>query len=60
MPSGKTYVMTLDLNGLPIEPPDARKAFKHACGFHVRDNVSITIHNCRLMPETTKEQLGGI
>jgi hypothetical protein len=50
-------VTTLDLNGLPIEPPEVRKAFKHACGFQVRDNVSITMQAWQLVPETTKEQL---
>jgi hypothetical protein len=58
MSSEITYVATLDLNGLPIEPAKARKAFKRACGFQVRDNVSITIHDWRLVPEATKEQLG--
>jgi hypothetical protein len=43
MSSEITYVTALDLNGLPIEPPEAREAFKHTCGFQVRDNVSITI-----------------
>jgi hypothetical protein len=57
MPSGITYVTPLDLNGPPIGPPEARKALKHACGFLIRDNVSITIEYWRLMPETTKEQL---
>jgi hypothetical protein len=52
-----TYVTALDLNGLPIEPPEARKVFKRACRFQVRDNVSITTHDRWLMPETTKEQL---
>jgi hypothetical protein len=28
---------------LPSEPPEARKAFKRASGFQVRDNVPITI-----------------
>jgi hypothetical protein len=50
-------MIVLDLNGLPIEPHEARKAFKHACGFQVRDNVSITIQDWRLMPQTTKVQL---
>jgi hypothetical protein len=45
MPSEISYVTALDLNGLPIEPPEARKAFKCACGFQVRDNVSITIQD---------------
>jgi hypothetical protein len=57
MSSRITYVKPLDLNGLPIEPPEARKVFKHACGFQVRDNVSITIYDWWLVPETTKEQL---
>jgi hypothetical protein len=57
MPSGITYVIALDLNELPTEPPKARKSFKHACGFQVTDNVSITIQDWWLMPETTKQQL---
>jgi hypothetical protein len=57
MSSGITYVTMLDLNGLPIEPAEARKAFKHACGFQVRDNVSFTIQDWWLMPKATKEQL---
>jgi hypothetical protein len=36
-------VTKLDSNGLPSEPPKARKAFKRASGFQVRDNVPITI-----------------
>jgi hypothetical protein len=57
MSSEISYVTALDLNDLPIEPPEASKAFKHACGFQVRDNVSITIQDWRLVPQTTKEQL---
>jgi hypothetical protein len=57
MPSGTTYVTTLDLNGLLIEPPEARKVFKCACGFQVRYNISITSQNWRFVPEATKEQL---
>jgi hypothetical protein len=52
-----TYMTALDLNDLPIEPPKARKAFKCVCGFQVRDNVSITIQDWRLVPQTTKKQL---
>jgi hypothetical protein len=52
-----TYVTMFDLNGLPIEPAEARKAFKRTCRFKVRDNVSITIQNWQLVPEATKEQL---
>jgi hypothetical protein len=55
MSSRITYVTTLDLNDLSSEPPKERKVFKHACRFQVRDNVSITIQDWRLMPEATKE-----
>jgi hypothetical protein len=37
------YVTKLDSNGLPSEPPEARKAFKCASRFQVRDNFPITI-----------------
>jgi hypothetical protein len=57
MSSKITCVTTLDLNGLPIEPAEARKAFKCACEFQVRDNISITIQDWGLMPEATNEQL---
>jgi hypothetical protein len=57
MSSEITYVTMLDLSGIPIEPPEARKAFKCACGFQGIDNVSITIQGWRLVPQTTKEQL---
>jgi hypothetical protein len=57
MPSRLTYVTALDLNRLPIESPEIRKVFKHACRFQVRDNVSITIHDWRLVAKTAKEQL---
>jgi hypothetical protein len=43
MSSSVVYVTKLDSNGLPSEPPKARKASKRASRFHVRDNVSITI-----------------
>jgi hypothetical protein len=43
MSSDIIYVTKLDSNGLPSEPPEARKAFKCASGFQVRDNVLITI-----------------
>jgi hypothetical protein len=55
MSSRTTYVTSLDLNGLPTKPSEARKSFKRACKF--RDNVSITIQDWRLVPETTKEEL---
>jgi hypothetical protein len=57
MPTEITYVTALDLNGLSTKPPEVRKAFKHACGFQVRDNVSITIQDWQLMSETIREQL---
>jgi hypothetical protein len=41
MSSGVVYVIKLDSNGLPSEPPEVRKAFKRASGFQVRDNVPI-------------------
>jgi hypothetical protein len=43
MSSDVVYVTKLDSNEFPSEPPEARKAFKRAFGFQVRDNVSITI-----------------
>jgi hypothetical protein len=52
-----TYVTVVDLNGLPNEPPETRRVFKHTCGFQVRDNVSITIQDWRFVPNTTKDQL---
>jgi hypothetical protein len=52
-----TYMNKLDLNVLPTKPTKVRKTFKRACRFQVRNNVSITIQNWWLMPETIKEQL---
>jgi hypothetical protein len=43
--------------GFQLTPPEARKAFKRACEFYVRDNVSITIQDWWLMPKTTREKL---
>jgi hypothetical protein len=43
MPSDVVYVIKLDSNELPSVPPETKKAFKHASGFQVRDNVSIII-----------------
>jgi hypothetical protein len=57
MPSGMVYVTQLDSNGLPSQPLEARKAFKRASGFEVRDNVPITIPNWRLVPVTIKEKI---
>jgi hypothetical protein len=43
MSSGVVYMTKLDSNGLPSESPEARKVFKRASGFQVRDNLPITI-----------------
>jgi hypothetical protein len=50
MSSGVVYVTKLELSGLPSKPPEARKAFKHASGFQVRDNVPITITDSQQVP----------
>jgi hypothetical protein len=57
MSSGVVYVIKLDSNGLPSEPPEARKAFKHASGFQVRDNVPITITDWWQVPEDIKDNI---
>jgi hypothetical protein len=57
MPSDVVYMTQLDSNGLPSQPLEARKAFKHASGIHVRDNVPITIPDWRLVPATIKEKI---
>jgi hypothetical protein len=51
------YMTKLDLNGLPSEPPEVRKAFKHASGFQVRDNVSISITDWRQVHAAIKEKI---
>jgi hypothetical protein len=57
MPSGAVYATKLDSNGLPFEPPEARKAFKRASGFQVRDNVSITITDWWQVPVAIKDKI---
>jgi hypothetical protein len=57
MLSGVVYVTKLDSNGLPSEPPEARKAFKRASGFQVRDNVPITITDWRQVPVAIKDMI---
>jgi hypothetical protein len=57
MSSGVVYVTKLDSNGLPTEPPEARKAFKRASGFQVRDNVSIIITDWRQVPAAIKDKI---
>jgi hypothetical protein len=57
MSSGVVYVSQLDSNGLPSQPLEARKVFKCAFGFQVRDNVPITIPDRRLVPATIKEKI---
>jgi hypothetical protein len=51
------YVTKLDSNGLPSEPPEARKAFKHAFEFHVRDDVPITITDWWQVPTAIKDKI---
>jgi hypothetical protein len=50
MSSGVVYVSKLNSNGLPSEPPEARKAFKRAYEFQVRNNAPITIIDWRQVP----------
>jgi hypothetical protein len=57
MSSDVVYVTKLDSNGLPSEPPEARKAFKRASGFQVRDNVPITITDWRQVLATIKDKI---
>jgi hypothetical protein len=57
MSSGVVYMTKLDSNGLPSEPPEARKAFKRASRFQVRDNVPVTITNWRQVPATIKDKI---
>jgi hypothetical protein len=57
MPSDVVYVTKLDLNGLSSEPPKARKAFKRAFRFQVRDNVPIIITDWRQVPAAIKDKI---
>jgi hypothetical protein len=57
MPSGVVYVTKLDSNELPSEPPEARKAFKRASGFQVRDNVPIIIIDWRQVHAAIKDKI---
>jgi hypothetical protein len=57
MSSNMVYVTKLDSNGLPSQPPKARKAFKHASRFQVRDNVPITITDWRQVPATIEDKI---
>jgi hypothetical protein len=57
MSTGVVYVTKLVSKGLPSEPPEARKAFKRASRFQVRDNVSITIINWRQVPAVIKDKI---
>jgi hypothetical protein len=51
------YVTKLDSNVLPSKSSKARKPFKHASGFQVRDNVPITIIDWWQVPATIKEKI---
>jgi hypothetical protein len=57
MSSDVVYVIKLDSNGLPSEPPEARKAFKYASGFQVRDNVLIIITDWQQVPAAIKDKI---
>jgi hypothetical protein len=57
MTSSVVYVTNLDSNGLPSEPPEARKEFKRVSEFQVRDNVSITITDWWQVLVTMKEKI---
>jgi hypothetical protein len=51
------YMTKLDSNWLPSEPLEARKAFKRASEFSVRDNVPITITDWRQVPVAIKDKI---
>jgi hypothetical protein len=57
MSFGVVYVIKLDSNGLPSELPEARKAFKRASRFQVRDNVPITITDWRQVYAAIKDKI---
>jgi hypothetical protein len=57
MSSGVVYVTKLDSNGLPSKPSEARKAFKRASKFEVRDNVPITITDWWQVPAAIKDKI---
>jgi hypothetical protein len=57
MSSSVVYVTKLDLNELLSEPPEPRKAFKHAFRFQVRDNVPITITDWQQVPAAIKDKI---
>jgi hypothetical protein len=57
MSSGVVYVTKLDLNELPSEPPEARKAFKCTSVFQCRGNVPIIITDWRQVPAAIKDKI---
>jgi hypothetical protein len=57
MSSDVVYVTKLDSNGLPSEPPEAKKVFKRASRFQVRDNVIITIIDWQQVPAAIKDKI---
>jgi hypothetical protein len=57
MLSGVIYVTKLDSNELPSDPPEARKAFKRAFRFQVRDNVPIIITDWWQVPAAIKDKI---
>jgi hypothetical protein len=57
MSSDVVYVTKLDSNWLPFEPPEAKKVFKRASRFQVRDNVIITIIDWQQVPAAIKDKI---
>jgi hypothetical protein len=57
MSSGVVYVTKLVSNGLPSKPSEARKSFKCAFGFQVRDNILITIIDWQQVPAAIKDMI---
>jgi hypothetical protein len=57
MSSDVIYVTKFNLNGLPSEPSEARKVFKRASGFQVRDNIPITITDWRQVHVAIKDKI---
>jgi hypothetical protein len=57
MSSGVVYVTKLNSNLLPSEPPEARKAFKRASRFQVRDNVPMTITYWQQVSAAIKDKI---
>jgi hypothetical protein len=57
MSSDIVNMTKLDLNRLPSEPTEARKAFKRVSEFQVRDNIPITITDWQQVPAAIKDKI---